>query len=35
MAQLSYPYVITVCDYWKNHDFDYADICWQSDVSAL
>ena len=19
--------------YWKNHDFDFMDICWQSDIS--
>ena len=25
----------SVHDYWKNHRFDYADICWQSDVSAF
>ena len=22
-------------DYWKNHSFDYMDICWQSDVSSF
>ena len=22
-------------DYWKNHSFDYTDLCWQSDVSAF
>ena len=22
-------------DYWKNHSFDYTDLCWQSNVSAL
>ena len=22
-------------DYWKNHSFDYIDLCLQSDVSAL
>ena len=22
-------------DYWKNHSFDYADFCWQSDVSVF
>ena len=22
-------------DYWKNHSFDYIDLCWQSDVSAF
>jgi len=25
----------SVYDYWKNHSFDYLDICWQSDVSAF
>ena len=24
-----------VHDYWKNHSFDYPDICWQSDISAF
>ena len=23
----------SVHDYWKNHSFDYTDICWQSNVS--
>ena len=23
-----------VHDYWKNHNFGYMDLCWQSDVSA-
>ena len=22
-------------DYWKNHSFEYTDVCWQSDVSAF
>ena len=22
-------------DYWKNHSFDYTDLCWQSDISAF
>ena len=22
-------------DYWKNHGFDYMDLCWQSNVSAF
>ena len=22
-------------DYWKNHSFDYIDLCWQSNVSAF
>ena len=25
----------TVHDYWKNHSFDYTDLCQQSDVSAF
>ena len=25
----------TVHDYWKNHSFDYMDLCQQSDVSAF
>ena len=28
------PTLTSVCDYWKNHSFDYMDLChWQSDVS--
>ena len=23
----------SIHDYWKNHSFDYTDLCWQSDVS--
>ena len=22
-------------DYWKNHSFDYTDLCWQSNVSMF
>ena len=22
-------------DYWKNHSFDYTDLCWQSEVSVF
>ena len=25
----------SILDYWKNHSFDYTDLCWQSDVSAF
>ena len=25
----------TVHEYWKNHSFDYTDLCWQSVVSAF
>ena len=29
------PAVTSIHDYWKNHSFDYMDLCWQSDVSAF
>ena len=29
------PTVTSVHDYWKNHIFDYMDLCQQSDVSAF
>ena len=29
------PAFISVHDYWKNHSFDYTDICRQSDISAF
>ena len=25
----------SIHDYWKNHSFDYLDLCWQSYVSAF
>ena len=25
----------SINDYWKNHSFDYMDLCQQSDVSAF
>ena len=25
----------SIHDYWKNHSFDYADLLWQSNVSAF
>ena len=31
-SALSYLYSLTltsISDYWKNHSFDYADLCWQ------
>ena len=27
------PTLTSIHDYWKNHSFDYMDVCWQSDVS--
>ena len=35
---LSFLYSSTLTSihgYWKNHSFDYMDLCWQSDVSAF
>ena len=32
IVQLSHTYIH---DYWKNHSFDYMDLCWQSNVSAF
>ena len=29
------PTLTSVHDYWKNHSFDYMDLCCQSDVSAF
>ena len=29
------PALTSIDDYWKNHSFDYMDLCWQSDVSAF
>ena len=29
------PTLTSVYDYWKNHNFDYTDLCWQSDVFAF
>ena len=29
------PTIISIHDYWKNHNFDYTDFCWQSVVSLL
>ena len=29
------PAFTFIPDYWKNHSFDYMDLCWQSNVSAF
>ena len=29
------PTLTSIHDYWKNHTFDYADLCQQSNVSAF
>ena len=28
------PDLTSIHDDWKNHRFDYMDLCWQSDISA-
>ena len=35
LSLLYSPTLTSVHDYWKNHSFDYTDLCWQSDVSAF
>ena len=27
------PTLTSIHDYWKNHSFDWTDLCWQSNVS--
>ena len=29
------PTLTSIHDYWKNHSFDYMDLCWQSNISAF
>ena len=29
------PILTTIQDYWKTQNVDYADLCWQSNVSAF
>ena len=29
------PTLTFIHDYWKNHSFDWMDLCWQSNVSAF
>ena len=29
------PALTFIHDYWKNHSFDYKDLCWQSNVSTF
>ena len=35
LSHLYGPAVTSVYDYWKNHSFDYMDLCQQSDVSVF
>ena len=29
------PTLTSIHDYWKNHNFDYMDVCWQSNVPGF
>ena len=29
------PTLTSIYDDWKNHSFDYMDLCWQNNVSAF
>ena len=29
------PTLTSILDYWKNHSFDYMDLCWPSEISAF
>ena len=35
LSLLHCPTLTPIHDYWKNHSLEYADLCWQSDVSAF
>ena len=35
LSLLNGPTLTSVHDYWKNHSFDYTDLCLQSNVSAF
>ena len=32
LSLLYVPTLTSIHDYWKNHSFDYMDLCWQSNV---
>ena len=33
LSLLNGPTHTSIHDYWRNHCFDYMDLCWQRDVS--
>ena len=35
LSLLYSPTLISIHDYWKNHSFNYMDLCWQSNISAF
>ena len=35
LSFLHSPTLTSIHDHWKNHSFDWTDLCWQSNVSAF
>ena len=35
LSLLDGPTLTSLLDYWKNHNFDYMDLCQQGDISAF
>ena len=35
LSRLYGPTLTSIHDYWKNHSFDYMDVCWQNNISAF
>ena len=35
LSLLYSPTLTSIHDHWKNHSFDWKDLCWQSNVSAF
>ena len=35
LSLLHGPTLTFIHDYWKNHSFDYTNLCWQSNISAF
>ena len=35
LSPLYSPNLTSIHAYWKNHSFDYIELCWQSNVSAF
>ena len=35
LSHLYDPILTSIHDYWRNHSFDYTDLCWQNNVCAM
>ena len=35
LSLLCGPPLTSIHDYWRNHSFDYTDVCWQNYISAF